>query len=268
MSARAQALVDGGYQAAEVLGEVFSHVEGMVMPWDTETDVGMFCEKFERGSLTASLVKNPKVALLLFHDARSFAVGHAVDWDDQPTGLFGRFKLAMSAVAQYAAQQARDDFLTGLSVGFSPIRSSWTYAAEFDPSRGPAFMDKVTRHEARLHEVSLTPTPAYVDARVHSVTAESLDGSTRSIENNMRLFLRTARRHGVGHSMPPSRRQVPEPTVAVAPDIGQRVDDLEATVENHDVRITTLEGLGGNLTVSLTPSAPGGQSAPQGTLTG
>ena len=68
----------------------------------------------------------------------------------------------MTAVAQQAGQYARDDFLTGMSVGFSPVRSSWTYAAEWDPELGPDDMDSVTSHEARLLEVSLVstrPTP-------------------------------------------------------------------------------------------------------------
>jgi HK97 family phage prohead protease len=199
MSALAESLVDGGYDAVEALGEAFSHVSGRVVPYDTWADCGLFIERFQRGAFTASLAKRPQTPLLLWHDNRSFPIGHAVEWDDRHDGLHGRFKLAMSAMAQYAAQQARDDFLTGMSVGFGPVRSSWVYAGDWNPDLGPDHLDKVTRHEARLLEVSLTPTPAYADAYVTSVEAQSLDGSTRSDKRNYELYLRQLRQHPPGH---------------------------------------------------------------------
>jgi HK97 family phage prohead protease len=175
MSTVAERLVDGGLEAVEVLGEAFTSITGRVVPYSAGyTDVGFFLERFERGAFTASLVERPTVPLLLWHDNRSFPVGVAEEWDDRPDGLHGRFRLAMTAVAQVAASHIRDGFMDGLSVGFGPIRSSWSYAAEYNPDLGPSYMDKVTRHEARLHEVSLTPTPAYTQARVYHVEAASL----------------------------------------------------------------------------------------------
>ena len=82
----------------------------------------------------------------------------------------------MHPAAQVAGQMARDDFLTGLSVGFGPIRSSWSYAKVWDPDIGPQGLDHVRRHEARLHEVGLTPAPAYREAFVYGVQAEAIDG--------------------------------------------------------------------------------------------
>ena len=161
MATTAEGLVDGGVEAVRALGEEFVTITGRVVPYGVLTDVGWFLESFERGAFTNSIVKTPKIPLLLWHDHRSFPIGAAEAWDDQDDGLHARFRLAMTAVAQQAGQYARDDFLTGLSVGFSPIRSSWTYATEWDPERGPEHMDQVTRHEARLLEVSLVSTPAY-----------------------------------------------------------------------------------------------------------
>jgi HK97 family phage prohead protease len=175
MTALAERLVDGGLDAVQILGEQFTSVTGVVVPYSaTYTDVGWFLERFERGAFTASLVKRPDVPLLLWHDNRSFPVGVAEDWDDRADGLHGRFRLAMSAVAQVAASHIRDGFMDGMSVGFGPVRSSWSYAAEYNPDAGPDFMDRVTRHEARLHEVSLVSTPAYVDARVYHVGSTPL----------------------------------------------------------------------------------------------
>ena len=47
-----------------------------------------------------------------------------------------------------------------------------------------------------------TQTPAYVDAYVYDVAAQSLDGSDRSFVRNAELWLRQARRHGPGRALP------------------------------------------------------------------
>jgi HK97 family phage prohead protease len=175
MTAVAERLVDAGLVAVEALGEAFTSITGRVVPYSAGyTDVGWFAERFERGAFTASLIQHPTTPLLLFHDGKTFPIGVAEAWDDRADGLHGQFRLAMSAVAQVAASYVRDGFMDGMSVGFSPIRSSWSYAAEWAPDLGLEHMDKVTRSEARLHEVSLVSTPAYVDARVYHVSSTPL----------------------------------------------------------------------------------------------
>lgn len=174
MSTTAERLFEDGLEAVKLLGSVYHSLAGIVVPYNVPTDVGFMLEQFDRGAFTASLVSRSDVPLLLWHDNRSFPIGHAVAWDDQPEGLWGEFKLAMTPVAQYTGSQAHEGFLVGMSVGFAAIRSTWRYAADWNPLLGPEHMDQVTRHEARLYEVSLTPTPAYVEARVHSVHAESI----------------------------------------------------------------------------------------------
>jgi hypothetical protein len=176
MTTTAERLVDDGIEATKLLGAAYHALSGLVVPYNTPTDVGFMVESFDRGAFTDSLVKRANVPLLLWHDNRSFPIGHAVAWDDRYDGLWGYFKLAMSSVAQVAGQHARDGDLTGLSVGFSPIRSTWRYAADWNPLIGVDYMDHVTRHEARLHEVSVTPTPAYDEARIHAVHAEAVAG--------------------------------------------------------------------------------------------
>ena len=174
MSTTAERLVDDGLEAAEILGAVYRSLSGVVVPYRQPTDVGFMVESFDRGAFTASLVRRANVPLLLWHDNRSFPIGHAIAWDDRYDGLWGSFALAMTAPAQVAGQQAAEGFLTGMSVGFSPVRSTWRYASDWNPDLGADHMDHVTRHEARLHEVSLTPTPAFDAARVQSVQADTL----------------------------------------------------------------------------------------------
>jgi len=96
-----------------------------------------------RGAFAGSLVQRSNVPLLLWHDNRSFAIGHAVAWDDRYDGLWGEFVLAMTPVAQVAGQHAADDDLSGISVGFTPIRSTWKYAADWNADLGPDYMDHV-----------------------------------------------------------------------------------------------------------------------------
>lgn len=193
MSAQATALADGGDVAVQALGEEFTHLSGRVVPYGVTADVGLFRESFVYGAFTASLTDVVgKIPLLLWHDHQSFPIGMGQDWDERRDGLYGRFKIAHTAVAQVAAQHARDDFLIGMSVGFVPIRSQWTYATDWDPDAGR--LDEVTRHEARLMEVSLTPTPAYVGAVVTSVEADGVSPQARSHLREAQGWLR-ARRH-------------------------------------------------------------------------
>jgi HK97 family phage prohead protease len=174
MTATAERLYDDGLEAAQLLGAAYRSITGLVVPYNAPTDIGLAVEQFARGAFTGSLVEWSDIPLLLWHDNRSWPIGVATDWDDRFDGLHARFRLAMTSVAQSAGMYARDGLLSGLSVGFSPIKSSWRYAAEWNPELGPDGLDHVVRHEARLHEVSLTPTPAYAAARVHHVEAETI----------------------------------------------------------------------------------------------
>jgi HK97 family phage prohead protease len=184
--------VDAGMNMVETLGEHFISITGRVVPYDEWADIGYAMERFARGAFTASLVAKPNVPLLRWHDNRSWPIGVAEAWDDRPDGLHGRFKLALTPDAQLAGAYARDDFLTGMSVGFGPTRSSWVHVAsdQWDPDLGPDHMDKVTRHEARLIEVSLTPTPAYVGAMVYDVQAQAVDQRARPHLRNAQLWRR------------------------------------------------------------------------------
>jgi hypothetical protein len=107
----------------------------------------------------------------LFHDRQSFPVGSAETWTHAYDGLDGVWKLNDSEPAQRAAASAERGELTGLSIGFQPVRSQWDFVDwdAWDPDLGPDHMDKVTRQESRLVEVSVTATPAFVDAAVTNV---------------------------------------------------------------------------------------------------
>jgi phage head maturation protease len=58
--------------------------------------------------------------------------------------------------------------LSGVSVGFVPGSSEWRTIpdSQWDPELGPDHVDTVIRKSARLVEVSLVSTPAYLGAEV------------------------------------------------------------------------------------------------------
>ncbi len=137
--------------------------------------MGNYLESFARGSFTRSLTRQAAVPLLPFHDRHAIPVGVAEAWQDEPEGLYGVFRMHLTAAGQVAADYAERGIVAGLSIGFLPSESRWSYAGEYAPERGTAYMDSVVRTQARLAEVSLVSTPAYVDARVTGVEFETVD---------------------------------------------------------------------------------------------
>jgi hypothetical protein len=158
----------------EVTGKKpYRYLEGRAVPYDTWGDCGMFMERHALNSFKRSTAggSGSKLPLMLFHDRQRIPVGVAEKWTHDD-GLRGVWRLDESSPeAQRAAGAAADGLLVGLSVGFQPRESTWDHIAwdDWDPALGPEHKDKVTHHESRLVEVSLTPTPVFEDAGVSEV---------------------------------------------------------------------------------------------------
>lgn len=143
----------------------FTFLHGRAVPYGKPADIGWFLEDHAAGSLAKSIREAANgLPLLAFHNASTWPIGRADEWDDNDEGLDGIWKLDKSDEAQRAAQLVDDKMLGYMSIRFAPIRSNWTYADDFNPELGPAFKDKVTRIESRLIEVSLVSTPAFKEA--------------------------------------------------------------------------------------------------------
>jgi len=152
----------------QAVGRPYGWLEGRAVPYDTWADIGYFLEQHAGGSFAKSTKAGTGkgLPLLLFHDNRSFPIGKADSSTHDDGGMDGVWKLNDSPQAQRAAKAADDGELIGLSVGFSPIRSEWDYVDDWNPDLGPEHMDRCTRIESRLVEVSMTPTPAFAEAGV------------------------------------------------------------------------------------------------------
>ena len=161
-------------------GKQARFLEGVAVPFDRWADLGWFLELHAPDSFKRSTKSNAGqgLPLLLFHDHRSFPIGHAESWTHDDA-LRGVWRLNDSPEAQRAAEAADAGDLRGMSIGFQPKDSQWEYVEDWNPDLGADHKDRVTRKESRLLEVSLTPTPAFEDAAVSCVRT-SFDLATRS----------------------------------------------------------------------------------------
>jgi len=159
-----------------------TELAGRAVPYNVETNVGHYLERVAPGAFSKSIREAAGgLPLLLWHNSESWPIGRSIGWDDSTgEGLDGHWRLDDSDVAQRAAKQARDGFLTGLSVGFQPLPggSQWEFVSDEEWDAGQ--LDRVTRTEARLLETSLTPTPAFAGAGVTLVRSLDMPAEVRA----------------------------------------------------------------------------------------
>lgn len=137
-------------------------IEGLIVPYGQSAN-GF---RFERGSITWADVS--RVKLLLSHDAGQ-AIGVATELSDTARGIRGRFRVARGPEGDRALQLAEDGVLDGLSVGVD-------FVFENDTVPDPKFKMGRLVQRGTLMETSLTPMPAYSDARVTRVAASRNGG--------------------------------------------------------------------------------------------
>lgn len=168
-------------------------LEGRAVPYNRWADIGWFRERFLPGSFAKSIREAAKrLPLLLWHDNRTMPIGVTHEWRDNDDGLDAVWDIDVDDPrAVEAARKAERGELTGLSIGFAPIekRGKNTRGDVVDLNNEVDIDDmglmSITRREARLLEVSLTPTPAYAGAQVSLVRSRAphqAKGRRRSAE--------------------------------------------------------------------------------------
>lgn len=154
-------------------------IEGIAVPYDVVGTPGGSLRqpvRFARGSFARSLAaRADRVRLVTDHD-RNRPIGKLVDFEDTPTGLFTRWRIARTAGGDQVLIEAADGIRDGLSVGAEIISHD----------RGP---DAVTVTEAKLIEVSLVAFPAYDAARITRVAATETPAGRDPRTMRLRLTL-------------------------------------------------------------------------------
>ena len=131
-------------------------LEGRIVPYDTEIQVGETMESFAKGVFADTVPGD--VVLLWQHDVNQ-PIGRMSALTEEADGAYGTFRLADTDRAREALSLARDGILTGLSVGFTGLEAR-------------AGKGSRTHTKARLMETSLVTFPAYPQAGVLAVRME------------------------------------------------------------------------------------------------
>lgn len=143
-------------------------IVGLAVPFSTPTEIqdhlGRYTEQILRGAFARTIRERgpARVKFLAMHDHGSMPIGRTVSLKEEPQGLVAEFRVADTPRGNEALQLVKEGALDGLSIGFRAVRDSWSG----DGSQR-------TILEAALLEVSLVNFPAYADAVVTAVRAQT-----------------------------------------------------------------------------------------------
>lgn len=157
----------------------FTHMSGRACPYGVYASRYFFMEGFAEGLFDKSIKEAAAgLPLLIFHDDRTWPIGHATEWQSTPDGLDGVWALDDSAEAQRAAKLAKAGHLPYMSVGYIPLQSTWEFSEseDWDPSDSTT-LDRCLRTEARLLETSTVSVPHFKEAEIKLV--RSAETTTR-----------------------------------------------------------------------------------------
>ena len=141
------------------------YLTGIVAPFQSTYDNQSYIETFTSSTFDKSTSeRGQNIPLLEQHDTSRHPIGMSVRWEKSAEGLIGEFKLAPTPRGEEARTLAAEGMVTGLSVGFLPIRNRTSTV------NGRKHIERL---EAKLDHVGLITTgrQAYSEAKVLSVRA-------------------------------------------------------------------------------------------------
>ena len=143
------------------------HLIGLVAPFHSQYDTGQYIETFTSNTFDKSIQeRGERIPLLEQHDNTRHPIGMSVRWEKSSEGLIADFKLAPTARGEEAHTLAQQGIVTGLSVGFIPIRNKTSSVGG---------RTHISRLEGRLDHVGLVTQAAFSEAKVLSVRAYDPD---------------------------------------------------------------------------------------------
>ena len=170
-------------------------IYGLAVPFGTPTFAANWEGQrfvFQRGSLEYP-EDLTRIKLLISH-SRHEAVGKLIEVEETDEGSWQKFSVASTPEGDHALQMAADGVWDGLSIG---LRDGAKY--EIDEDTG-----LTTFLSAVLAETSLTPDPAFADARVSTVKAEAPTQTTRKAGSMPCTICGQVHAEGVTCSAPPT----------------------------------------------------------------
>ena len=144
-------------------------ISGKIVPFGEigSTNVGKVV--FEKGSIQIPAVS--KIKLLAQHDkTASGVIGRMQNYQESTDGIYASFKVSASRDGENYLVKASEGLIDGLSVGVEVISSK-------DQKDGTLLVTA-----ARLYEVSLVESPAFVGARITDVAAEEAEEISEAVE--------------------------------------------------------------------------------------
>lgn len=156
---------------------------GLAVPFGDELDVSDFwddyTEVFRRGAFAKTIREASRpVPLLVSHEHRTLPIGAATKLVETNDGLAAEFHLSRTARADEVLALVTDGALSGLSIGFEPVKQNVTKGSAREPA---ADRDLVERTEVSLREVSVCNFPAFATAGVTGVRDEGTHPSLASL---------------------------------------------------------------------------------------
>lgn len=145
-------------------------IHGLVVPFGVTARVSdggpSYEEEFQFGAFAKHLSERTRpVKLLSQHMARSNPLGVSTSMREDPSGLYGEFRVSKTPEGDAALELVRDGALDGFSIGFGGIKHVRRAGV-------------VVRTEALIREASLVTFGAYPTALVAGVRALSDDDLT------------------------------------------------------------------------------------------
>ncbi len=161
----------------------------------------------ERGALDRSIANHQgkaaaKIPLLDWHgDSLGRLIGSARELKSVPQGVWFNAGFSATPEAQRARQLAQEGHLSGVSIGYLPIRQSF---------KSVGGRDVRLLHEVRLLEISLTPVPANPLAQVASVKAAMSSASINDLPDSAFAYIQPGgTKDAEGKTVPRSLRHFP-----------------------------------------------------------
>lgn len=140
--------------------------EGYAAVFDSDSQPLPFIERIKRGAFTRSLKSRNNIFFYWNHDSGqvlgSTRAG-TLQLEEDDRGLRVRAKLPNTTLGRDVAELVRTGVIDSLSFGFSTVKDSWDESG-----------NRRTLEAVRLHEVSLTPVPAY-EGTAGSASVRGLD---------------------------------------------------------------------------------------------